>query len=60
MQIVSNGDTLYEMSKPFFSGKNKKNIISYFSKKTGFGNFMQIVSSGDNLRKMPKSVIREK
>ena len=32
MQVVSLGDNLHEMSKPF-SGKNKKNIISLSSAK---------------------------
>ena len=32
MQIVSLGDTLHEMSKPFFSGKNKKKTEMLFVK----------------------------
>ena len=37
MQIVSIGDSLLEMSKPIFSGKNKKNIVNLLSAEFAHG-----------------------
>ena len=54
--FLANIFNLLHLAITVIGSKNLEWYFSYFSQKTGFKHFMQIISSGDYLHKMSKPV----